>query len=74
MADDTRRTLVCLIEGDSSLFSVKAAGNMPILKLNDLIVEKRQNGVLKNVDAADMRLWKVSMSMASDSTTHSPAG
>jgi len=74
MADNTPRPLICLIEGKSSLFRVKLAGSMDIIKLKNLIKEKRTNDVLRNVDAQDLTLWKVRMTMASDSTTNSPAG
>jgi len=70
MADDAPRALQCLIEGESLLFKVKPTGSMYIADLKDLIKEKRKNGVL----AKDLTLWKVRMTMASDSTTHSPAG
>jgi hypothetical protein len=76
MADDRAldRALTCLIEGDSSLFQVNVTGGENIMVLKDLIREKRKNGVLSNVDATDLTLWKVRMIMASDSTTNSPAG
>ena len=74
MADDAPRALTCLIEGDSSLFPVSVTGDENIMVLKDLIREKRKNGVLSNVDAADLTLWKVRMITASDSTTNSPAG
>jgi len=70
MADDAVRSLVCLVEGDSSLFLVKPTRNVPILELKDLIVKNCKI----DVDVRAIRIWKVSMSMASDSTTHSPAG
>jgi hypothetical protein len=42
--------------------------------LKDLIKEKGKNGVFRGVDAHDLTLWKVRMTMASDSTTNSPTG
>jgi Crinkler effector protein N-terminal domain len=74
MADDVLCALQCLIEGDSSLFKVKPTGSVDIMDLKDLIKEKCKNGVLSGVDASDLTLWKVRMTMASDSTTNSPAG
>jgi hypothetical protein len=74
MADDVLCALHCLIEGDSSLFRVRPTGSVDIMDLKDLIKEKRKNGVLSGVDASDLTLWKVRMTMASDSTTNSPAG
>ena len=76
MADDTLRTLVCLIAGESSLrlFKVNPTVSMDIMDLKGLIKEKRKNGVLSGVDAKDLTLWKVRMTMARDDTTNSPAG
>jgi hypothetical protein len=74
MTDDAPRALTCLIEGETSLFRVKPTGSMDILELKDLIHEKGKNGVLSIVDAKDLVLWKVRMTMARDSTTNSPAG
>jgi hypothetical protein len=71
MADDSPRALLCLIEGDSSPFRVKLAGDTDIIDLKDLIKEKRKNGVLSNVNAKDLTVWKVGTTMASDSTTNS---
>ena len=73
MADDTVRTLLCLIEGDSTWFKVKPTGSMDIVDLRKLIWEegiKRDSGIL----AKDLTLWKVRMTMTSDSTTDAPAG
>jgi hypothetical protein len=42
MADDASRSLLCLIEGDSSLFRVKPTGSMDIMELKDLIFAKGQ--------------------------------
>ena len=74
MADDHPRTLTCLIEGDSSLFQVNSTGDKNIFNLKKLIWEEGKRGVLSNVDAKDLTLWKVRMIIASDSTTNSPAG
>jgi Crinkler effector protein N-terminal domain len=59
MADDAIHTLICLIEGDSSLFPVDPTGNMRICDLQDLIKEENKNGVLNGVDPSDLILWKV---------------
>ena len=71
MADDAIRALICLIEGESSLFRVKPTGSMVIIELKELIKEEGING---SVNAMDLTLWKVRMTMASDSTTDSHAG
>ena len=39
--------------------------------LKKLIREERKNGLLHKVDAIDLTLWKVKMTMVSDSTTNS---
>jgi hypothetical protein len=74
MADVASLCLMCLIEGESTLFGVEPARNANIMKLKKLIKEERKNRVLCNVDAADLTLYKVRMTTASDSTTDSPAG
>jgi Crinkler effector protein N-terminal domain len=54
------RVLLCLIEGDSTVFQVKAPINNNVLDLKGLIREQRKHGVLSSVDAPDLVLWKVS--------------
>jgi hypothetical protein len=65
MADDAPRALICLIQGESVLFRVEPNGSVDIIGLRDLIKEECKNGVLKNVDATDLTLWKVRMTMVS---------
>jgi hypothetical protein len=67
MSDPT--TFWCLVEGDDTPFPITAALTTPIGVLKEWIKEK---GVLSSVDATDLILWKVRMTMASDSTTNSP--
>jgi Crinkler effector protein N-terminal domain len=55
MTDDTSRVLFCLIEGDSRPFKV-TPNKGDILDLKKLI-----QGVLRNVDAKDLVLWKVGL-------------
>jgi hypothetical protein len=71
MTDDPVRSLVCLIEGESSLFRVEPTGNTDIIALKDLIKEKGINNVIL---AKDLTLWKVRMSMTSGDATDSPVG
>ena len=71
MSDATYR-IWCLLEGENTLFSVLALPTISIGELKDLIKEKNAKGI--NVDANHLTLWKVRMTMASDSTTNSPAG
>jgi hypothetical protein len=66
MADDALHALICLIEGEFSLFIVKRTGSMDIIDMKELIEEECKNG-FRSVDAKDLTLWKVS-------TTNSPAG
>jgi hypothetical protein len=70
MADDAVRALTCIIQGGVSLFRVEPTGNMDILKLKMLIKEQLKNGVRGSVDAPDLTLWKVRMTMANNSTTN----
>jgi hypothetical protein len=55
---DTFRVLLCLIEGDSTVFQVKATINDNVLDLKDLIYDK---GISEKRDvlAEDLVLWKV---------------
>ena len=59
MADNALRVLICLVEGDSSIFIVEPTGDMDIMDLKDLIWEENKNNVLKGVDSSDLILWKV---------------
>ena len=63
MADYTPPALTCLVEGESSPFIVEPKEDISIMKLKDLIQEKRKNGVLGSLDVADRILWKVRMIM-----------
>jgi hypothetical protein len=56
MTDNPVRSLVCLIEGESSLFRVEPTGNTDIIALKDLIKEK---GINNAILAKDLTLWKV---------------
>jgi len=62
MDNDTHLELElwCLIKGDSKMFDVTPLRTTRISRLKDLIWEKRKNGALKNTDATDLVLWKVS--------------
>ena len=59
MADDTR-VLFCIIQGDTNLFEVTVSTGKSISFLKEVIQKKRKNGALRDVDAADLVLWKVS--------------
>jgi hypothetical protein len=54
--------LVCLIEGESVIFDIMPTVGM-IKRLKVLIKEMGKNGVFSNVDAKDLTLWKVGMSI-----------
>lgn len=58
MADDTR-VLSCLIQGDTNIFEVTVSTGKSISFLKEVIQKKRKNGALRDVDAADLVLWKV---------------
>ena len=49
----------CFVEGDATPFSITAMPTISISNLKDKIKEKGKNGVLSNVDAKDLTLWKV---------------
>ena len=59
MADDEVRVLWCFIK-DSTAFEVIAPVNASIGRLKKLVWEERKNGVLRDTDAPDLVLWKVS--------------
>jgi Crinkler effector protein N-terminal domain len=61
MADDALRTLYCLLEsGDGVPFKVKASVDDDIGDLQKMVQHERRNGALRDVDATDLTLWKVS--------------
>jgi len=60
MPDDTIRALWCLVEGDLTPFQVYAPLFMNIAQLKKLIHEEGKDGVLRGIDAKDLKLWKVS--------------
>jgi hypothetical protein len=64
-------TFGCLVEGDDKLFTIDCPLTTPIVVLKKLIREERKNGLLRNIDATDLTLWKVRVTMDSDSTTNS---
>lgn len=68
MADDSRRELWCLIKNNSTAFRVTPLCKASIDELKGLIWEKRKNGVLRDVDATDLVLWKVSSDGLADSS------
>ena len=53
--------LWCYIQGDNTAFPLIASSTIFVDLLKDSIKEERKNGVLKNVDAKDLTLWKVRM-------------
>ena len=59
MANDTR-VLFCLIQGETDPFEVTVSTSKSISSLKGVIQEKCKNVALRDVDAADLVLWKVS--------------
>ena len=51
--------LSCLVKGDSSVFDVKVSALMKVSALKELIHEKKDKGILRDVNASDLVLWKV---------------
>lgn len=68
MADDEVRVLWCFIKGDSTAFEVTAPVRASIGRLKKLVWEERKHGVLRETDATDLVLWKVSSECPADST------
>ena len=64
-------TFWCLVEGDDTPLPIACPITTPIGMLKKLIREERKNGLLRKVDAIDLTLWKVKMTMVSISTTNS---
>jgi hypothetical protein len=60
---NTPKDFWCYVVGDNTAFPVVASSTTFIGKLKDLIKEKGKNGVLNSVDAKDLILWKVRMSL-----------
>ena len=56
---DGTRTLCCLIDGDSTPFDVTVPITRNVSDLNRLIWEEKGKGVLHDLNAADLTLWKV---------------
>ena len=56
---DDSRELVCLIEGDSSVFTVTVPGDCPIFKLKDFIHQKAIHGSKRVAAVQDLVLFKV---------------
>jgi hypothetical protein len=52
-------SLWCIVKGDLSLFNVKIVPEQTVADLKELIRDKHQNNLLKDVDAANLALWKV---------------
>jgi Crinkler effector protein N-terminal domain len=53
--------LWCLVEGDRTPFPVTVPTGTHIAGLKELVFVKRKS-ILRDVDAADLKLWKVSAS------------
>ena len=62
MPDDTVLRLWCLVKDDPKPFKVIIRTNNDVDDLKELIHEKRKDGILRGIDAADLKLWKVSSS------------
>ena len=60
MAETAQYELWCLVEGDGAAFSVIVPTNTSVSQLKELIRDKAKTGTLRDVDAKDLALWKVS--------------
>jgi hypothetical protein len=74
MADNALCALICLIEGNSSLFRVEPTGDMNMIMMLKKLIKEEVTNATEHVLAEDLTLWKVRKTMASDSTTNFPAG
>jgi hypothetical protein len=70
MSEDATHTLWCLIEGESTVFSVMAPLNTNINDLKELIRGKGVYGALRGVDAKDLILFKVRLFQSPYSECH----
>ena len=52
-------TLWCLIDGDSTPFKITCQTNTDVDDLKRLIYADNNKGILRNIDAAGLMLWKV---------------
>jgi Crinkler effector protein N-terminal domain len=59
ITESSSRLLLCLIEGDDSIFLVKADVKEIVVHLKEHILEKGRNMILSHVDAKDLVLFKV---------------
>ncbi|KAH9968404.1 hypothetical protein BJV74DRAFT_968761 [Russula compacta] len=53
--------LICLVEGDDTLFRVIASSTLSIIELKYLIKEECQYGVLRGIDTKDLTIWKADL-------------
>ena len=56
----SNRKLVCLVQGDPKPFVVTTSSNDGILELQQLVYNQKDKGILQDVNASDLTLWKVS--------------
>jgi hypothetical protein len=63
MADDARRTLYCLVKCENVVLKVTAFVDNDIADLKKLVKQEKKNGTLRDADAANLVLFKVSMSV-----------
>jgi hypothetical protein len=61
LRNDSIRSLFCLIEGDNVPFRVDVEVDCEINQLKKDIHKEREKGAFRDVDAADLRLYKVSL-------------
>jgi hypothetical protein len=53
------RILWCLVKGDNEPFEVTAPGTVSVAGLKELVYAKNDKGILSNINAKDLILWKV---------------
>ena len=61
-SSDARRRVRCFVEGGVGLVTVEVSSEEEVGDVKRFVREERMNGLLRNVDARDLALWKVTAS------------
>ena len=61
-SSDARRRVRCFVEGGVGLVTVEVSSEEEVGDVKRFVREECMNGLLRNVDARDLALWKVTAS------------
>ena len=61
-SSDARRRVRCFVEGGVGLVTVEVSSEEEVGDVKRFVREECMNGLLRNVDARDLALWKVTTS------------